>query len=778
MSDEHPLDNSERLDRRRFLRVSGATAAALGGGLAASSAAQAAPSATADALLPHPGHGASPSTAEPGRGLPATAGRGIRATPIRPPAAPLIVRQPYLSTWLDATVLPGTWETFWNGQVTAIGGIVRIDGAPYVFSGAPRIGLTVPNGGAPVGVTVSGFQAAMRQTGLEVTATRSIFTLQGGGIELIVEYLSPIEPGDLPRQSIPMGYVLTRARSIDGGSHSVSVYLDISGEWVSGDRTQRLTCTQSTVPWSGGTLEVWALALAEPKPLVEVHSQAEWGTTVWATPRIPGVTWQSGPSHAVRARFVSHGSLDDTHPISSPTIDGDGFPVFAFAVDLGRVGRATRSLQFSIGQVRTPAISFLGTPLQPLWTRYWRGWPQMLGAFHADLPAASRRADALDARIGADARRAGGTEYEGLCVLSLRQVYGATELVVGPDSTPWAFLKEISSDGDTSTVDVLFPASPAWIYLDPQYLALLLKPLFAYPESGHWTAPWAPHDLGRYPTAGGYPANGGENMPVEESGNMLIMAAAYAQAAPGTASRAYLTTHYATLRGWAIYLTQNLPDPGLQNQTDDFAGLIAHSVNLALKGIIGVAAMAQIATTVGQPADAAFFAGQARSFAADWASRAQDPSGAHLDLTYSGPGGGDGTWGTLYNAFADSLLGTGLVPESIRAEQAAFYPQVANLFGLPLQVPHSYAKADWEMLTAAWLEGFPICTELIGRAYLYADTTPSRVPFSDLYDTMTGEQVGFRARPVVGGVFALLAQRALAGRRGGHGRRGRRARGR
>lgn len=715
------------IDRRRFLQVSGTAVAALGGCLATAR--------TAAARATRAGTGS------------AAARSGLKTTPIRPPATPLIVRSPYLSTWQRSTVSPGTWQTFWNGDTTAMAGIVRIDGTSFVFAGDPS--------GAGAG-------AALEQTQLTLTATRSVFTLQSRGVQITLEYLSPIEPGDLQRQSIPMAWVLVTARSIDGASHDVSLYLDISGEWLSGDPSQQFTWAPVSVPYSGGALRAWTMQLEQPQILTEIDNRAQWGTIVLATPQISGLSYQSGPSRTVRTQFVDQGVLLDTDDTSYTSIGGDGYPSFGFALDLGQVGSQPQTRQFSLGEVRTPLVSYLGKPLQPLWTEYFAQWQQMLAFFHADIAGARQRANALDAKVSADATKAGGAKYAALCVLSLRQAYGATELVVGPDNTPWAFLKEISSNGDTSTVDVIFPASPVWIYLDPQYLSLLLRPIFGYPASGQWTARFAPHDLGPYPTASGYPHNGGENMPVEESGNMLIMAAAYTRAAPGTTALVYLQANYRSLKRWADYLVATLPDPGLQNQTDDFAGKIAHSVNLALKGIVAVAAMGQIAEACGEPADAKHFRAQAKQFIAYWLRHSGARGHSHLGLTYRR----QRAWGNTYNAFPDALLGTGLVPDSVAAEQAAFYQTKTNRFGLPLQTPHTYGKTDWQMWLAAWLYRHPIGPELIEREYRYANTTQSRVPFCDLYSTVSGEQVdGFQARPVQGGIFALLALQALEGRR-------------
>jgi hypothetical protein len=554
-----------------------------------------------------------------------------------------------------------------------------------------------------------------------------------------------------------MSYILMTASSLDGGSHDVQLYFDISGEWTSGDDSQAITWAPSSVPYSGGTLQTWTVELQNQAPLTEQDQLAAWGSIVWATPGSARLSYQSGQDILVRAQFVSNGHLTNGNDTNYRAIN-DNWPVFGFCVDLGSVTGSAVTTQASIGHVRTPAVSYLGQPLQPLWTADFSAWQDMLAFFHADLPAARKRADRLDARITTAAQAAGGPAYAGLCDIALRQAYAGTELVVGPGGGPWAFLKEISSDGNVSTVDVLYPASPAWIYADPGYLALLLEPLLAYAETGGWPKAFAEHDLGSsYPVASGHNDGQEEDMPVEESGNMLIMTAAYLRQASAPAAAAFARAHYQILKQWADYLVANLPDPGFQNQTDDFAGPIAHSVNLALKGIIAVAAMGQVATAAGNTADAASYTAQARQFISYWARHAQDPGSKHLDLTYSGSDGGNGTWGTTYNAYADRLLGTGLVPVTVAAEQASWYHGVSNVFGVPLQVPHSYAKSDWEMFTAAWLSDYPVRQELIDRVYAYAHTTPSRVPFSDLYDTITGNQVGFQARPVQGGIFALLA---------------------
>jgi len=387
-----------------------------------------------------------------------------------------------------------------------------------------------------------------------------------------------------------------------------------------------------------------------------------------------------------------------------------------------------------------------------------------------DTPNAFARALALDARVVSDATAAGGSNYAALCTLALRQAFGGTELV-GTASAPWMMLKEISSDGNVSTVDVVYPASPVFLYTNPLLLKLLLDPILAYAESGNWPLVFAEHDLGAaYPVAGGHDDGGGENMPIEETANMLIMMAAYVQRAAPADAKSYATAHYATAKQWADYLVPNTLDPGCQNQTDDFTGSICHSVNLALKGIVGVGAMSILASAAGNVADQAGYLSDAQTLIGQWATKAQDSSGQHLLLEYDV----QGQWSLKYNALYDRILGLNLVPAAIRAEESSWYASQAQAFGVVLDPRNSYSKTDWSLWTAGAIDDPTVRALFIGGVYDYATTSSARVPFGDWYCVLNGSNSsdnstcvagdwkGFEARPVQGGMFSLLARQGTS----------------
>ncbi len=720
-------------------------------------------------------------------------------TPVRPPATPLAVRAPYLSTWQFADNLPGTWPTFWNGVVKAIAGIARIDGNPYVFCGNPG------SNNAPIA-------PPMTQTALEVTPTRSIYTLQAGGVTLTVTFLSPVEATDLRRLSMPLSYIFVQAQSNDGASHQVSVYLDITGEWAHPNSGALVNWSRQQAATSRGSMTALTITAANPTILAEKSDNntlysdyPSWGIATLAAQNAPNVTFQIAADTVARAAGASQGRLNNTIDTDMPRAINDRFPVLAFNSELGAVGsQATSPFSLIIGHIREPAVAYLGTPLAPLWRAYWPRWQSMVSFAFDDAAAARGRAAALDARIRSDAMAAGmavgdattANNYYALCALALRQAFGGTELVQSPSGTPWLYLKEISSDGNVSTVDVVYPGCPALLYMNPRLMKPLLDPIIVNCETpvsqGGWPKKYAIHDIGsHYPNATGHPDGNEEDMPVEESANMLIMTASYMLRVTQSEAAAYATRHYAIFKQWAAYLTTvnatghaNALDPEFQNQTDDFSGFIGHSINLALKGILGVGAMSIISGFAGQTTDQQSYSTLAHGYIQQWANMGQDPNNPHLQLQYTeaAEGGnaatnGGGTWSLKYNAYPDKLLNlnllAGLKPnpaggdpndEPVLTEEANWYKTQEDTYGIALDSRHTtaqgnqgvYTKGDWELWTAASTDDATLRKDIINLLYAFLNNTPSRVPFTDLYNQHTAQQSGFQARPVIGGMFAIL----------------------
>ena len=117
-------------------------------------------------------------------------------------------------------------------------------------------------------------------------------------------------------------------------------------------------------------------------------------------------------------------------------------------------------------------------------------------------------------------------------------------------------------------------------------------------------------------------------MPVEESGNMLIMLAALAklEGKPGLAER-----YWPVVEKWGGYLKEHGLDPENQLSTDDFAGHLAHNTNLSLKAILALGSYALLADMVGQKGDGARYREIAQGMAKRWVEMADD--GDHYRLS-------------------------------------------------------------------------------------------------------------------------------------------------
>jgi hypothetical protein len=222
---------------------------------------------------------------------------------------------------------------------------------------------------------------------------------------------------------------------------------------------------------------------------------------------------------------------------------------------------------------------------------------------------------AIDSKIAHDSSQVGGQDYSTITTLSVRQAFAATVLGVTLTS-PLLFLKEISSNGNIQTVDVMYPSLPLFLYLNPSMVKYLLDPLYINQESGHWPHTYAIHDLGaNFPRAIGHEDGNAEEMPVEESGNMIIATLAYAQRANDIG---YLKTHYNMMKQWTQYLVQDSLIPGHQLSTDDFQGALQNQTNLALKGILAIGAMSEVARLIGEGDDSKLYGGIAKDYIAKW----------------------------------------------------------------------------------------------------------------------------------------------------------------
>src|SRR6185369_15987216 len=131
------------------------------------------------------------------------------AATVRPPSVPLVACDPYFSIWSPSDQLNGSDTTHWTGKPHRLVSLARIDHQVLRVMGKEP--ADVP---------------AMKQTGVQVLPTRTIYTFAGAGVQLKVTFFTPALPEDINILSRPVTYVSYEAMTMDGRIHNVSVYFE------------------------------------------------------------------------------------------------------------------------------------------------------------------------------------------------------------------------------------------------------------------------------------------------------------------------------------------------------------------------------------------------------------------------------------------------------------------------------------------------------------------------------------------------------------------------
>ncbi|KAJ7616952.1 hypothetical protein DFH06DRAFT_1483612 [Mycena polygramma] len=330
-----------------------------------------------------------------------------------PSAVPLTVRSPNFSCWLDTHNGSNTmsvWPTFWNNHTLGWAGYIKVDGLTWHWIGQPP-------GNASTWLAT------------QITPTRTVFTLQAGPIQLNVTFLSPIEPSDWVRQSFPFSYVYIDGKATDAKQHSIQLYADITGEWVTND-------FGAGIRWS----------TAETGSTTYHQVQSDAPTSVFKDVALDSIAYHAisrgqpnlvsivGSDKALRAQFFAPGEgFTLTSDLVGQTVgnveeSGGKFPVLAHAVDLGTTDTIS-SIVWAVGLVRDPITTISGVSRRSYYWSQYGSIGDAIDAFMNDFPAARTRALVLDQKILQEAS-AVSQEYADLVSLAARQAMAGVEITL------------------------------------------------------------------------------------------------------------------------------------------------------------------------------------------------------------------------------------------------------------------------------------------------------------------------------------------------------------
>ncbi len=622
---------------------------------------------------------------------------------LRAPAYPLITIDPYFNIWSHSDCLTDSDTVHWTDKPNTISGIATVDGKQYRVIGE-KDKDTIP---------------AMKQVSVDVSTFSTTYVFEEAGVRLSLIFTSPILPNDLYLLSRPVSFLEIRRESVDGKKHTVSVQISASEELCMNLRgDDAVDCEQIAL----GKLNTVKMGTKSQKILSRIGDdlRIEWGYFYLTSEGKSAVTQEDGMT------FVS------------TEVEIKNSALISFAYD------------------DLYSLEYFHTRLKSFWNKDGALITDEIVKAHADYKTVMRKCSAFSDRMFSDAVRAGGEKYAELLELAFRQTIAAHKLVLDQEGEVLFISKECFSNGCAATVDVSYPSIPLFLLYNPELVKGMMRPIYRYSLKEEWATKYgydfAPHDAGRYPILNGQMYGYDKEkdflkyekqMPVEECGNMLIMEAAVAVA---TGDVSFAASHLEILETWVKYLLENGRDPENQLCTDDFAGHMAHNCNLALKAIMGVAGLGILYGMMGRKKDRNTYMRIARDMALDWEKRAANKDGSYR-LAFDA----EGTFSMKYNIVWDKLFGTEIMPRRVIASEVASYMNKMDRYGLPLDNREHYTKSDWLIWTATLCENREDFERMVEPMWHAFHSSPSRVPMTDFYWTVTSEHKTYASRTYVTG---------------------------
>jgi hypothetical protein len=364
----------------------------------------------------------------------------------------------------------------WTGSPLGFHGLIDIDNTQtYRFLGT--LPSSVP---------------ALIQKKVVVQPWRTIYTFSTptNTVELVLMFSQPTSIDD------PYTYITFNVRTLDQKTHNVRIYFDE-------DPTLSIFGKGEKVYWSRTDGEITVLTMNAydqiPFGIRGDYLRNNWGYAYLISGNKSISTGYQAFGDDLRQAFSNHQSMpsDDTR---KPRHADDQPPTSAFVINFGEVS----------SQNVSEYVVFLYDDVYSM--LYFQDWqiPCWRAELDNNVTLLINESIAYYESNMADITNfnylliklltyTGGEHYAALGSLVTRQVTGAvSQTWSNQQNRSQLLMKEISSGGAISTVDVIFPSSPFFLWLHPEMLRDLLIPVLAYGNNetnDPYNLTWAPHHL-------------------------------------------------------------------------------------------------------------------------------------------------------------------------------------------------------------------------------------------------------------------------------------------